>query len=117
MSRLHLLTSPTISNEVLGLLGDDQMDLGYDDIVDKLGIPSFNVKAAVAGVVKSGEFNAFRRLRILALEDALLIDANTALEQVMSITTDLFKHTSSLRGDSSIWHSRFYVSVHIFLHP
>ena len=117
MSRLHLLTSPTISEDVLRLLGDDQMDLGYDDVVDKLGIPSFNVKAAVAGVVKSGEFNAFRRLRILALEDALIIDANSVLDQVMSITTELYTHTSSLRGDSSIWHSRFYVSVHIFLHP
>ena len=79
-----------------------------------LDIADFDVTAAFEGIVKHGIFDYYRRCHILALDDALVLDARSVHDEVVSMTADVFDHTAHLRGESSIFLERFHVSALFF---
>ena len=75
-----------------------------------LRIPDFDVAAAFEGIVKHGIFDYYQRCHVLALDDALLLDARSVHDEVVSMTADFFNHTAHLRGETSIFLER---TVHL----
>ena len=60
----------------------------YGDVCGT-GYNDFDVTAAFQGIVKHGIFDYYRRCHILALDDALLLDARSVHDEVVSMTKRL----------------------------